>query len=589
MKAAPLSYRYFVLTALCAALALVAAFFIPHRAQAAVSSWLKGANLTPRWNTDFGSDSFKQSVQNLHSTGANYAVLVIPLAQSNVGSTDVGAAWNTPTDDSLAAGIDYAHSLGLSVALKFNLDSNDGQWRAHINPGDRNGWFAAYQSELMHYAQIAQAHHVELMVLGTELVDMASYNIDGTNTSHWQSMIAAVRGKFTGALTYDANSNSNNPGDTYSDEKASIGFWNQLDYAGLSAYYSLNSDDSVQSLKNDWNYWNTNDLKGFQAQIGKPILFTEVGYRSVGGAHYNPWDYNLGGGQDQGEQANDYEALMSYWNDYSWMQGVFWWNWSTDPNAGGGGDTGYTPQNKQAQSTMTTWFSTPSAPQTPPSQPSFQSSAAPNPSGTSAGSTVNLNAMIKDTDGPISNVLVDVEVYDGSGKQVYQQYYDNQSFTSGGTNTYPANWSPQSAGTYTVKIGVFSSGWSQVYNWNDSAATVSVSGGTSGGGGTGGGRTSGPAKTDIWWPSDGTTMSGTQPIKAMVEGYDISQYTMYWQVDQGGRIQMGDSQTDYPHKEALVDFSGWSWNGHGPYKLTFTSVDSSGATISQASVNIYTQ
>jgi len=588
--------RYlFALTVIGAALCMM--FATPPAAHAAVSNWFAGGSLQPTWNGDFGSASAQQSIKNLHDNGANYVVLIIPIYQSNVGSTDVAPGWNTPTDASLASAIDYAHSLGMHAALKIHLESYDGQWRAHINPGDRTTWFKNYQAQLLHFAGIAQSHHAEMMVLGTELVDMASSFINGSNTQNWVNMIAAVRGAYTGALTYSANSNNNNTGDYYSDEKAGIGFWSSLDYAGLSAYYTLNSDNSVGGLSGAWDYWNNNDIKPFQAQVHKPVIFTEVGYRSVSGAHYNPWDYNLGGGYDPTEQSNDYQALFSYWNNYSYMQGVFLWEWRTDPNAGGSGDTGYTPQNKPAQSILKQWLTNPTTPTTPPSQPSFNSTVSPNPTGTNAGGTVTLTTNVTNGDGAISNVLVDVEVYDQNGSRVYQQSFPNQNFTAGGSNQYNPAWSPSAAGTYTVKVGVFSNNWSTLYNWNNSAAQVVVgagsgasTGGTGGGGSTGGGGTSsGTATTQIWWPTNGTTLSGTQPLKAIVQGMDVSQYHMYWQVDTGGKVEMYNSNTDYPHKESLVDFTGWNWKGKGPYTLTFTSTDNSGKQISQASINIYTQ
>src|SRR5436190_2163706 len=80
------------------------------RANATIDTWQKGVSIEPRWNTDFGSDSFKQSVNNAVTTHANYISLIIPYYQSNAWSTDIQPGWNTPTDESLAAGIRYIHS-----------------------------------------------------------------------------------------------------------------------------------------------------------------------------------------------------------------------------------------------------------------------------------------------------------------------------------------------------------------------------------------------------------------------------------------------------------------------------------------------
>jgi hypothetical protein len=60
---------------------------------------------------------------------------------------------------------------------------------------------------------------------------------------------------------------------------------------------------------------------------------------------------------------------------------------------------------------------------------------------------------------------------------VFQQFWDNQSFAANQSRTFTASWSvPLSAGTgtYTLKIGVFSPGWGTLLNWNNGAATFTV-------------------------------------------------------------------------------------------------------------------
>src|SRR4051812_36496988 len=83
----------------------------PGRVLAASNSWtVKAASVQSRWNTDFSSSSFQQSLNNLKSTNANYVTLIYPFYQSNGGSTDIQNGSDTPTDASLIAGIQYAHS-----------------------------------------------------------------------------------------------------------------------------------------------------------------------------------------------------------------------------------------------------------------------------------------------------------------------------------------------------------------------------------------------------------------------------------------------------------------------------------------------
>lgn len=69
---------------------------------------------------------FKQSLEDLKANGGNYVSLIIPYYQTNKYATDIRRGWNTQTDDSLVAAIEYVHSIGISVALKIHLESDDG-------------------------------------------------------------------------------------------------------------------------------------------------------------------------------------------------------------------------------------------------------------------------------------------------------------------------------------------------------------------------------------------------------------------------------------------------------------------------------
>ena len=455
-----------------ATFALLALPLVP--AHAATNSWwLKGASMIPSGTEDFSSDAFKQSVRNLQALGGTYVNFVIPYYQSNLYSTDIAAGYNTPSDSSLAAGIDYVHSLGMHAEISIYLESYTGEWRAGINPGDRDTWYRNYGNVLVHYGQLGQAHGAELYQLGAELIDMASASQNGDNTARWETMIAAVRSVYHGKLTYSANRGQQG----WASELPNIGFWDSLDYVGVSAYYELPGDGSVASMMSDWDNIRSYDIDPIHNKTGKPVIFTEVGYRSVSDAHDRPWDSWDSGAYDASEQQRDYEALLAYWGAYSYMQGATFWWWSPNPGYGGSGNTDYTPQNKPVQDTLKQWWS---GSATPPGTPPP-------------------------------------------------------------ANPPPSNPPP----------------------------------------------TPSSATTDNWWPVDGVHVSGLQPFKAMLEGVDISQYQMYWQVDGGNLVPMSDAQQDYPHKEALVDLSGWTWHGGGPYVIQFVSKNASGQVISTKALNIF--
>jgi endoglucanase len=93
---------------------------------------------------------------------------------------------------------------------------------------------------------------------------------------------------------------------------------------------------------------------------------------------------------------------------------------------------------------------------------------------------------------------------------------------------------------------------------------------------------------EIWWPTQDAELHGTQPFKGMLQGYDINQYSMYWQVDGGNLVKMDTNYADYPHKEASVDVTNWNWKGTGPYVLNFVTKDQNGNIISETTRTIYT-
>ena len=572
-------------------------------AHASIDTWQKGASVEPRWTTDFGSATFKQSIDNLAKTHANYVSLIIPYYQSNAYSTDIQPGWNTPTDDSLAQGIQYIHSKGMKVMLVIHLESYDGQWRAQINPGDRATWYANYSAMLNHVATIAAAQSAESLIIGAELIDMASQMQYSDNGTQWSTMIDRVRAIYNGQLSYSANWGDGG----WFDEKDNINFWNKLDFIGISAYFNLNSGGDVPSLKGAWDYWNDREIRGLQQRWNKPIVFTEVGYKSVSGAHYQPWDYNRGGAADQTEQANDYQALFDYWNTQPFFAGVQLWNWSTDPNAGWG-STDYTPQHKAAEQVMTQWFGATAASISPaPSNVSFSSSGGPNTMSPLTNQPVSLRAQIQNMGATMNNLIVDLEVRDQNNQKVFQQAYENQNFPASQFNQYTASWTPTAPGQYRYVIGVFNSNWTVAYHWNDNAATFFVGQGTQ--------PTPTPTPTpsptgtptptptpsptpapsnsgttlDVWWPTSGATVTGLQPFKAMIEDREVAQYNMYWQVDGDQLNSMATNNTDYPHKQALVDLSGWNWNASGLYHLNFVAKDLSGSLINQKSVDIHTK
>jgi len=115
----------------------------------------------------------------------------------------------------------------------------------------------------------------------------------------------------------------------------------------------------VAELTSAWSRNNNGDdmldaYRNWQAGHGKPVLFAEIGYRSLAGGNTAPYDFSLAGAADPQEQANCYEAAFTVFTKEAWLKGVFWWAWPTTP-APGPGDTDYTPRGKPAETVLTAW------------------------------------------------------------------------------------------------------------------------------------------------------------------------------------------------------------------------------------------
>ncbi|MDB4940458.1 MAG: Glucanase [Candidatus Doudnabacteria bacterium] len=87
---------------------------------------------------------------------------------------------------------------------------------------------------------------------------------------------------------------------------------------------------------------------------------------------------------------------------------------------------------------------------------------------------------------------------------------------------------------------------------------------------------------NIWWPTNNVSVSGVQPLKATLNGWNVDQYNMYWQVDGGKLNYMPSNYEGYPHKEINIDLTNWYWNSNGVYQLNFVAQNLDGSFLSQA-------
>jgi len=260
----------------------------------------------------------------------------------------------TPSPEQWEQIFKIAHDNGLRVILMPMLllsDPRGTEWRGVINPPNWDDWMEQYREFLLYFARIAAKSNVEVFMVGSELIS-AEKNV---HPDKWRELIRKVREVFPGKLSYSSNW----------DHYKVVEFWDELDLIGMTSYYKLSDqpNPSLESLIEEWKPIRRGLLR-WQAEIGKPLLFTEVGWCSQEGASIEPWNYyhhqtpTAAGHQ---EQANCYRAFMETWKQEvakgrgSVLGGIIWWEWMNVP--GGPDDYNYIPKGKPAEQELRQWFS----------------------------------------------------------------------------------------------------------------------------------------------------------------------------------------------------------------------------------------
>jgi hypothetical protein len=96
-------------------------------------------------------------------------------------------------------------------------------------------------------------------------------------------------------------------------------------------------------------------LDNFAAQIRKPIIVSEIGYRNSAYALYKPWLRDLTAQSwppDPTEQAAAYNAALTNVLSDKHITGIFFWAWSIDL---------FQPNYKPAAQVLHRWYTSPMA------------------------------------------------------------------------------------------------------------------------------------------------------------------------------------------------------------------------------------
>lgn len=277
-------------------------------------------------------------------------VALIPYAFSRTGAANVNYEpdrqyWGESVEG-VRTNIKQAHQAGLKVMIKpqvwmsrswigdFDLTTEE-EWKV---------WETDYKRYMMYFVKVAADENAEMICIGTEYRNAAK-----KRPEFWLALIKEIRSQYKGQLTYCANW----------DDYEQVAFWKELDFIGMSGYFPLSeaTNPTVAELQKNWKPIK-GKLKKYSNKLGKPILFTEYGYRSMEQPAWRSWEKeNQPVVTNQDGQAIAYEALYkSIWQE-NWFAGGFAWKWYTsfrrmDP----ANNNDWTPQNKKAQEVMKAYY-----------------------------------------------------------------------------------------------------------------------------------------------------------------------------------------------------------------------------------------
>jgi hypothetical protein len=250
--------------------------------------------------------------------------------------------------------IEYIHSRGMSVMLKLHIECFDSVWRGRISfPSNEEQiqgvvtdywgpWFRSLTACMRHYARICTGLGVKAMCIGCEMS-----GADQKKPDLWRASVAALRERYSGIVTYQANDAGTLPrrwGDV-------------LDLVGMSYYVpaaqkpGASLDEMIAALRPS-----VATLSQASEEMGKPIFFGECGCRSLVGGAIAPWDYHPAGPCDGQEQSNYLEAVWTLFHKEPWWRGLFWWTWDEHQvrpqNCTRAGDAGFTIAGKPAEAVL---------------------------------------------------------------------------------------------------------------------------------------------------------------------------------------------------------------------------------------------
>ncbi|MEZ4298765.1 MAG: hypothetical protein R3B70_27690 [Polyangiaceae bacterium] len=294
----------------------------------------------------YGSEAYGRALDEAVQMGATWISLTPFGRIYDLRSTQVTLDFEAPFEENranIARAVEMAHARGLRVLLIPHLWVESEQWRAELDPGTDEGWAewsASYERFLLTWAHVAEQTGVEMLSVGVELRSWVTTE----RAASFFPILEAVRGVYHGLLTYSANW----------DDVGETMILQHLDLIGVNAFYPLAREKGapLSELMRGATE-KADELERLAREQHKPILLTEIGYKSVVSPAVEPWIWPEKVDKvvlSQKDQADATFALVSAMLDRTWFAGFFVWRVFADPDdVSQEPELGFSPRGKLAE------------------------------------------------------------------------------------------------------------------------------------------------------------------------------------------------------------------------------------------------
>jgi hypothetical protein len=313
-------------------------------------SYLQGFNFAHEGYRIFNgylSDLASKAIYKQAQLGAN-AMAIVPYSYMTVthkpNPLPIPNRPGQENDQGVIHSAYVAKQQGMSTMLKPQIWFR-GSWPGDVNMKNSEDWdlfFQYYNEWIIHYALLAEIHQIDMLSVGVEFVKATL-----SHEEEWRQIIRNIRKVYQGKLTYSAN---------WGDEFEKVGFWDELDFIGLNCYYPLSKqhNPSKKELRKNFNSVK-NKIRSVYNTYKKPIVFTEIGFRSIDAPWKNP---HAEGDDTFNEQHQDlcYQVIFEGIQDEDWCGGILWWKFPSYLDYQGIENNSFTPNMKLAEATVKDWF-----------------------------------------------------------------------------------------------------------------------------------------------------------------------------------------------------------------------------------------